>query len=70
MDKKWKKKEKSAFDKMHRPPPRLPTKQHTHWQDGTCVRGQPGEAGSLKIHVQGLQAPRGNIKFLVLPDYR
>lgn len=34
MDKKWKKKEKSAFDKMHRSPPRLPAKQHTHWQEG------------------------------------
>ena len=70
MDKKWKKRKSLLLKRCTPPPPCLHAEQHTHRQDGTRVRGQPSEAGSLQIHVQGLQAPRGNIKFLVLPDYR
>lgn len=76
MDKEWKKRKSLLLTRCTPPPPPRPTpprlhaEQHTHRQDGTRVRGQPSEAGSLQIHVQGLQAPRGNIKFLVLPDYR
>lgn len=72
MDKKWKKKKKSLLlTRCTVPHPASPQSSTlTGRKDGTRVRGQPGEAGSLQIHVQGLQAPRGNIKFLVLPDYR